>query len=247
MSYGKWSVIGVSTMTAAAILAYQAGTAGAQQAAAPTTVQPVPSTGQPRPANSQPRPANPQPPASNSPGAVQPTPIPNQPTTPPTPTTTPPGGVNPNNPNGVNPNTVTLPNGTVVVPVPATGTGLGRYERPFAFQSPNVESRFVESSHRLVALESRLTVSNQALLKRLGDVRTQSPEKQMAGLMDVVQQMLLDQAQLENYLVQARTAWSGEMPGVAADDSAAATPAPATSATTGVPTTGVRTDQPQPR
>jgi hypothetical protein len=162
----------------------------------------------PRPTNPQPSPANSQPPTA-TPGTVQPQPVPNRPTTPP-------GGPG----------------------ASATGTGRARYERPFAFQSPGVEARFVDSSRRLVAMESRMNLSNQALLKRLGEVRTMPPEKQNAALADVIQQMLLDQGQMQKYLVQARTAWTGEVEGLPAEmpEETIPTPTPA-DAPTGAPTT----------
>lgn len=88
-----------------------------------------------------------------------------------------------------------------------------RYQRPFAFQSPAYESRFMESSQRLVAMEQRLARSNQDLMKRLGDARALTGERQSAALFDVVQQMLKDQSAMNQYLVRARTAWSGDIEG----------------------------------
>ena len=148
-------------------------------------------------------------------------------------------------PNGqpvvVVPNGTTNGSGTVV-----TGTGLGRYERPFAFQSPGIEGRFTENSRRLIGLEARLAASNQMLLKRLGEVRTLPIEKQNAALADVVQQMLMEQAQMQKYLVLARTAWTGDLEGMPAEmpeeTIPVATPVDPSAGTQPRPTTAVPTN-----
>lgn len=95
--------------------------------------------------------------------------------------------------------------------VPAIAPPARRSERPFAFQSPTSEGRFLENSRRLMSMETRLNESNQALLKRLGELRNQPVERQTAGLADILQAVLLNQAEMHKYLVQARSAWSGEM------------------------------------
>lgn len=91
-----------------------------------------------------------------------------------------------------------------------TANGL-RYQRPFVLQNPQAEGRFTDSARRLVALEQRMARSNQDLLKRLGEVRTLTPERQSAALFDLVQQMLQDQAETHQYLVLSRSAWTGDL------------------------------------
>ena len=60
-------------------------------------------------------------------------------------------------------------------------------------------------------MEGKLTRANEDLLKRLGDVRSLPAERQNAALYDLLQQMIRDNATLHQYLVQSRTAWSGEL------------------------------------
>lgn len=201
------------------------GTYGAVRAA-PQQGTPAPSgqpSAAPRPANPQPRPA----PPPNTPSQAPAQPPAGQPGTPTS-------GDAPAVPDGA----ATLPDGTTAAP------RLGRYERPFVFRSPAYEHRFNDASRRLAALEARMSQSNQALLKRLGEVRTLAPDRQNAALMDLLQQFLLDQAQLQRYLVQARSAWTGELEGASSDPSAEPQPGAPEPAVNGGPETGVPPAQP---
>ncbi len=86
-----------------------------------------------------------------------------------------------------------------------------RSPRPFAFQSPDMEGRFNLSTRRLVQMEQRMQRSHEDLLKRLGEARQLSGERQTTALFDVIQQLLREQAELQRYLVQSRTAWTGDL------------------------------------
>lgn len=86
-----------------------------------------------------------------------------------------------------------------------------RYMRPFAFESPDYEARFNESSRKLVSMEQRMATKNQELLRKLGEARQLTGEKQNAAVLDVLQQVLLEHGQLQQYLVQSRTAWTGDL------------------------------------
>jgi len=90
-------------------------------------------------------------------------------------------------------------------------TNANRYVRPFAFDNPSNEGRFNLATRRLLAMEARMQRSHENLLKRLGEARQLSGERQTAALFDVLQQMLKDQADLQRYLAQARGAWSGDL------------------------------------
>ncbi|MBC7771591.1 MAG: hypothetical protein H7210_03765 [Pyrinomonadaceae bacterium] len=193
--------------------------------AQPSNPTPRPSNPQPQPANPTPRPANPQPqPANPIPDPNNPQPQPSDPIPEPDPTrpgqpTNPPGQpVDPNQPNRPNqpidPNQPNRPN----QPIDPTRPGIvnpadrnDRYQRPFAFQSPQMEVRFNQSTRRLLTMEQKLLRSQEELLKRLGEIRQLSGERQMTGLFDLVQQMLKDQGEMAQYLVQSRTAWTGDM------------------------------------
>jgi len=149
----------------------------------------------PRPANPTPHPATPKGP--DGPG----TPI--HPALPPGPTnpTTP---MNPKDP--TNPSNTNGPNGpNKAVP------GSARSARPFVFQNPTDEARFNEGTQKLVRMEQRFDQSNQTLLKRLGEIRQMSPEKQSASTMDLLQQMLKSQTEMQQYLVSSRSLWTGDV------------------------------------
>ena len=163
----------------------------------------------PRPANPTPRTTPPagQPAAQpdvNNPGTTNP----NQP-----------GTTNPNQPGTTNPNQpgATNPNQPGVNPPNQPGNpqaGINaRYQRPFAFVSPEFETRFNENTQRLVTSEQRMLRTNTEMTRRLGEIRQMSPERQGAATLDLLQQILQDQAALQRYLTQARTAWSGQLDG----------------------------------
>lgn len=165
--------------------------------------QPGPSNPQPRPSNPQPGPSNPQPRPTNPDNSVP------QPPAPP---------VNPNDPNNPNPNDPNRPVDPRAVDPNQPGVSAGdRYLRPFAFQSPEMESRFRDSTRRLVAMEQRLEKGNQDLMKRLGDVRSMPADRQNAALLDVLQQVLIQHQTMQQYLVAARTGWSGDFDMATAD------------------------------
>lgn len=95
--------------------------------------------------------------------------------------------------------------------VPPGALPRARSERPFAFQTPEMEAQFRESTRRLSAMESRMQRSNEELLERLGQARALSGERQTAALFDVIQQLLRDNAEMQRYLVTSRTAWTGDL------------------------------------
>jgi hypothetical protein len=159
--------------------------------AQPTNPQPAPSNPQPQPSNPSPRPGkqNPQP----RPGQQNPQPRPGNQNPVPDPN-------NPGAPNNQPPN-------------PAGQAVGNRALRPFAFQSPDVEGRFNLTTRRLVQMEQRMQRSHDDLLKRLGQARQLSGQRQTDALFEVIQQMLQDEADLQRYLVQSRTAWTGDVAG----------------------------------
>lgn len=189
----RW-ILGAAATTACA------GVMGFSALLAPTAAQqPQPSNPSPRPANPSPQPANPSPkPADPSPQPSNPQP--SNPSQPPANPQYPP--INPkdrNNPN--NPTSVT----------PSTTTATNRMIRPFMLQNPQDEARFAEASQKLVRFEQKLDKSNQDMLKRLGEIRQLSTDRQNGATMELLQQMLRNQAELQQYLVQARTAWTGDV------------------------------------
>ncbi len=86
-----------------------------------------------------------------------------------------------------------------------------RNARPFAFQNPTDEARFNEGSQRLVRMEQKCDQSNQMLLRRLGEIRQMSPERQSVSTMDLLQQMLKSQSDMQQYLVSSRAMWTGDV------------------------------------
>jgi hypothetical protein len=149
--------------------------------------QPGQPSKQPSPGNPQPRPQNPQPrPQNPQPRPADPTP-------------------DPNNPGA--------PNNQPERPADRddAARNANRYLRPFAFQSPDMEGRFNQSTKRLLQMEQRMQKSHEDLLKRLGEARQLSGERQTTALFDVMQQILRENAELQKYLVQSRTAWTGDL------------------------------------
>lgn len=86
-----------------------------------------------------------------------------------------------------------------------------RAERPFAFQSPDMETRFNEGTQRLLRMEQRMARANEEQLRRLGEIRTLPADRQNAALYDLLQQVLRDQAETQRYLVASRSLWTGDV------------------------------------
>lgn len=149
--------------------------------------QPEPKNSQPRPRNTQPAPKNPTPRPENQ----NPQPEPNSPGSPGAP------GDRTERPTDTRDNART----------PANARNL----RSFALQSPDMEGRFNIGARRLVQMEQRMQRSQEDLLKRLGEARQLSGERQTTALFDVIQQMMKDQADLQRYLIQSRTMWTGDL------------------------------------
>lgn len=135
-------------------------------------------------------------------------PQPDRPVLPPSPTNPDPPA-SPGNGDPTNPAHPAAPN----TPANPAGNrpGSGRMSRPFAFANPADEARFNEGAQRLVRLEQRSERAHQELMKRLGEIRQMSPERQSAATMDLLQQMLKAQAEMQQYLVSSRSLWTGDI------------------------------------
>lgn len=88
-----------------------------------------------------------------------------------------------------------------------------RYARPFMFQSPQTEAKFNDHAQRLVRMEQRMEQTNKDLLRRLGEARQLTGERQSAAVLDILQQVLREREEMQKYLVFSRTGWTGEMAG----------------------------------
>lgn len=149
----------------------------------------------PRPSNPQPRPIDPKSPSQ--PGSPTQPPLPPGPTNPTTP-------ANPNDPtNPSSPNNPALPS--------KLNQPANRNARLFAFQNPADEARFNEACQRLVRMEQKLDRSQQDQLRRLGEIRQMSAERQGPATMELMQQLLKTQADLQQYLISSRTLWTGDI------------------------------------
>jgi hypothetical protein len=100
---------------------------------------------------------------------------------------------------------------------PANTTTNQRFGSPFSFSSPQMQARFNENNRRLVQLEQQLSISNQELVRRLGAARQLSGERQTTAMFDIMQQILQNNAQMNQYLAQARMGWAGELEGTSTD------------------------------
>lgn len=179
------------------------------------------------------QPGQPSQPSQNDPGRTNP----NQPgkTNPNDPGRTnpnQPGRTNPNDPGRTNPNDPGRtdpgnPSRTTLQPGGERNNQPGdrmnqpglRSQRPFAFQSPDMETRFNESGRRLVGLERRMEDNNRELMRKLSEARSMTGAQQNQAVLDILQQMLQEQQQLHQYLVQARTGWTGDIEGIGSMDS----------------------------
>lgn len=97
---------------------------------------------------------------------------------------------------------------------------MGRFDRPFAFQSPDAEGRFKESTQMLMGLEQQLAASQQRLISKLAEARQASGEKQNQAILEVLEQLVRDHGEMHRYMVQARTAWTGDMDSLTAPSAA---------------------------
>jgi hypothetical protein len=199
-----YSSVGIACTSVSAW--HTAGTVAAVQ----TQSQPGTPSKQPEPKNTQPRPRNTQPAPKNPiprPDKQDPTPDPNSPGSPGAPSD------RTDRPTDARDNART----------PANARNL----RAFALQSPDMEGRFNIATRRLVQMEQRMQQSQQDLLKRLGEARQLSGERQTNALFDVIQQMMKEQAELQRYLSQSRAVWTGDVDvgdGTAPADDEAAVP-----------------------
>lgn len=91
-------------------------------------------------------------------------------------------------------------------------TPLNRNQNPrfFSFADDTMEPRFRESTSRLAGLERSMLERNQRLTERLGAVRQLPPERQSAATLDLLQEILQENARLHEYLVQSRTLVTGD-------------------------------------
>jgi hypothetical protein len=103
--------------------------------------------------------------------------------------------------------------------------------RFFNFADPSMEARFRESTNRLTALERGMVERNQRMVERLGTIRQLPADRQNAAVMDLLQDILQENAQLQTYLTQSRTLFTGDFPdpnaGLAAAECPARKPEPA--------------------
>lgn len=124
-----------------------------------------------------------------------------------------PGQTNPNQPGQTNPNQPGRTNPTLQPGDRLNQPGT-RNQRPFAFESPAMESRFNEQGRRLVAMERRMEESNREIMRKLSDARSLTGQQQNQAVLDILQQIVQEHQSLHQYLVQARTGWTGDLDGM---------------------------------
>jgi hypothetical protein len=86
-----------------------------------------------------------------------------------------------------------------------------RYSGPFMFQSPQTQTAMNQRAQQLIRMEQQFETRRTELLRRLGEARTMTGERKLDALADVLQQVLLEQEQVNQYLIAMRTAWTGDM------------------------------------
>ncbi len=90
---------------------------------------------------------------------------------------------------------------------PANGS---MYSGPFMFQSPQSQTAFNTRTQDLLRMEDQFEARRTELLRRLGEARAMTGDRKLDALADVLQRVILDQQQMQQYLIEARTTWSGE-------------------------------------
>lgn len=115
------------------------------------------------------------------------------------------------------------------VPEPAPGPE-GEFVRPFEFRSPQAEQGFYRSGRDLLIAEQNLQIAEQEIERVLNEVRSSTGERQLSGMVDLLQRVVKQQKQSREYLVKLRTMFTGDvnvnatLPGLERPDSAPATP-----------------------
>lgn len=172
-----------------------AGTAmGQTPSAAPRPAQPS----SPAPA-AQPTPSQP---TTTNPTTTQPT---NPATTPPTnPATTQPG-------TGTNGTTTTQPGQTTTTQQGVNATLNQRQRRLFQLENQQSVGQLNDFGQRVVRIEANLQASNQRLLRMLGQARQLQGDRRFDAFGEVLQGILQEQANMSQYLVDLRTALTGDL------------------------------------
>jgi hypothetical protein len=95
---------------------------------------------------------------------------------------------------------------------PANRSGSSRENpRYFNFTDPSAEPRFRESASQLARLERTMSERNQRLVERLGSLRQLPADRQNGALLDLLQDILQENAQLQEYLARSRTLFTGDL------------------------------------
>ena len=68
-----------------------------------------------------------------------------------------------------------------------------------------------QRAQQLIRMEQQFETRRTELLRRLGEARAMTGERKLDALADVLQQVLLEQEQVNQYLIAMRTAWTGDM------------------------------------
>lgn len=132
-----------------------------------------------------------------------------------------PAGTNPANPT-TNPATTGIPGTTgqqgTTGAAGAPGTGVNgtttnnlAAQRLFALSNPAAEAQLTQAGQKLVRIEQQFTTANQQLLKQLGQARQLTGDRRSEAMGEIMQSMLLQQQQLQQYLVDLRTSVTGDL------------------------------------
>lgn len=167
-----------------------------------------------------------EPPRPNPPGNPS-TPNPTQPTNPNQPNQ-PQNPNQPNNPNQPRPNDPNQPNnpeqpnqpidpnrpGQIDPNRPGTGeeqTLLNRRQRLFRLQDDQAIGQLNEFGQRLVRFETRMRENNEQMLRRLGQARQLQGDRRFDAMAVLLQDMLQEQALLNQYLADLRMSITGDL------------------------------------
>lgn len=100
-----------------------------------------------------------------------------------------------------------------------------RFMRPFALTNPQETARIDQAVERLQRREQRIAQANKAAIANVATLRNLRGDDLTTGLVNTLQQLLKEQQAIGEYLVDARSVWTGDMssPHASADRNAART------------------------
>lgn len=107
-------------------------------------------------------------------------------------------------------NRPTTPPGQTTRPMTPPRMGGGNDERLFALEGAGAERQVQQLATRLSSIEKQMQQTNQQLSQKVNQFNTMQGEQKVDAIAQAVQQIVNEHEQLHTYLVEIRTALTGE-------------------------------------